>query len=320
MPPPSEAAPTYGAWLGSTTLAMMSLSRRRAARSMAAASAACESAEPSTPQTMDLSMVLLSFSPASQLAAVGAIGSRPHFCARRSSVDWRVGRRSKMGSRAHSRRRCSLGTVSVGRIEEVELCGLVNGPPTVDSAKRQCQDVRVLVADDDDTMRSLYSTLLRDVAGVSSLVDASDGLEAVRIARSSRCQIAILDFNMPRLDGVEAALRLRRERPSTRVVVHSADPAGLEKRAAGLGLAVFDKLDFERLVAWVERQAGVWRGRGPATVAALAPRQTSPVPRAATAWSAASRRSAARCATARQLGKLRCSESTAERLQQRSAD
>ena len=131
----------------------------------------------------------------------------------------------------------------------------------------------MLVADDDDTMRRLYSTLLRDVAGVSSLVDASDGLEAVRIARSSRCQIAVLDFNMPRLDGVEAALRLRRERPSTRVVVHSADPAGLEKRAAGLGLAVFDKLDFERLVAWVERQAGVWRGRGPATVAALAPRQ-----------------------------------------------
>jgi CheY-like chemotaxis protein len=133
--------------------------------------------------------------------------------------------------------------------------------------------VRVLVADDDDMMRSLYSTLLRDVAGVSSLVDASDGLEAVRIACRSRCQIAVLDFNMPRLDGVEAALRLRRERPSTRVLVHSADPGGLEKRAAGLGLAVFDKLDLERLVAWVERQAGAWRGRGPATVAALAPRQ-----------------------------------------------
>ena len=132
----------------------------------------------------------------------------------------------------------------------------------------------MLVADDDDAMRSLYSTLLHDVAGVSSVVDASDGLEAVRIARSSRCQIAVLDFNMPRLDGVEAALRLRRERPSTSVVLQSADRGGLEKRAAGLGLAVFDKLDFERLVAWVERQAGaVSRGFGSATVAALAPRQ-----------------------------------------------
>jgi CheY-like chemotaxis protein len=133
--------------------------------------------------------------------------------------------------------------------------------------------VRLLVADDDDTMRSLYSALLRDVVGVSSLVVARDGLEAVRIACRSRCQIAVLDFNMPSLDGVEAALRLRRERPSIRVAVHSADPDGLEKRAAGLGLAVFDKLEFESLVAWVERQAGAWRGLGSATLAALASRR-----------------------------------------------
>jgi len=139
--------------------------------------------------------------------------------------------------------------------------------------KQTVSGARVLVADDDDAMRRLYSTLLRDVAGVSSLVDASDGLEAVRIARSSRCEIAVLDFNMPRLDGVEAALRLRRERPSTRVVLHSADPGGLEKRAAGLGFTMFDKLDLEGLVAWVEWQAGLWRGHGQATVAALAPRR-----------------------------------------------
>jgi CheY-like chemotaxis protein len=44
----------------------------------------------------------------------------------------------------------------------------------------------VLVADDDDTMRSLYSALLRDVVGVSSLVVARDALEAVRIACRSR--------------------------------------------------------------------------------------------------------------------------------------
>jgi hypothetical protein len=42
--------------MGSTTLAMMSLNPRRAARSMATPSAACESAEPSTPQMMDLSI------------------------------------------------------------------------------------------------------------------------------------------------------------------------------------------------------------------------------------------------------------------------
>jgi CheY-like chemotaxis protein len=132
---------------------------------------------------------------------------------------------------------------------------------------------RVLVADDDEAVRSLYVALLREVAGISSLVDASDGHEAVLIARRRRCRIAILDFNMPRLDGVEAALLLRRDCPSTRVAVQSSDPDGLKERAAGLGLAVFDKLDVESLLAWVERQAAVWNGLGSTTVAALAPRR-----------------------------------------------
>jgi CheY-like chemotaxis protein len=136
-------------------------------------------------------------------------------------------------------------------------------------------EVRVLVADDDDTVRGLYMTLLRDVLAISSLVDASDGHEAVRIARRSRCHIAILDFNMPRLDGVDAALLLRRDRPSIRVAVHSSDPDSLRERAraAGLELALFDKLDFEHLLAWVEQQARALHGLGSATVAALAPRR-----------------------------------------------
>jgi hypothetical protein len=66
---------------------------------------------------------------------------------------------------------------------------------------------------------------------------------------------------------------LRRDCPSTRVAVQSSDPDGLKERAAGLGLAVFDKLDVESLLAWVERQAGVWNGLGSTTVAALAPRR-----------------------------------------------
>jgi CheY-like chemotaxis protein len=129
----------------------------------------------------------------------------------------------------------------------------------------------VLVADDDETVRSVYMALLLDVAGVSSFVDASNGEEAVLIARRLCCHIAILDFNMPQLDGVAAALLLRRLSPSTRVAVHSADPDSLEERAAGLGLALFDKLDFERLLDWVGREAEAWLGS--TNVAAFAPRR-----------------------------------------------
>jgi CheY-like chemotaxis protein len=141
------------------------------------------------------------------------------------------------------------------------------------SRERAEPRVRVLIADDNDTLRMLYMRLFGGVAGVSSLVAAEDGHDAVLIARRLRCQIAILDFNMPRLDGVDAALLLRRERPATRVAVQSSDPDSLEARATGLGLALFDKLEFERVLAWVALEVAAWAGRGPTTVAQLAPRR-----------------------------------------------
>jgi hypothetical protein len=65
----------------------------------------------------------------------------------------------------------------------------------------------------------------------------------------------VLDLNMPRLDGVEAALRLCSLEPSPRIALHSSDPELLRQRAAGLEFPLFDKADFERLLEWVERQA-----------------------------------------------------------------
>jgi hypothetical protein len=86
---------------------------------------------------------------------------------------------------------------------------------------------------------------------------------------------------------------LRRDCPSTRVAVQSSDPDGLKERAAGLGLAVFDKLDVESLLAWVERQAAVWNGLGSTTVAALAPRRDVSCSHVVTASLVASRPNAA---------------------------
>ena len=146
---------------------------------------------------------------------------------------------------------------------------------SVDGGQRgsEVPGLRVLVADDDATVRSLYMNLLGDVPGISSVVDASDGYDAVLVARRLRCDIAVLDFNMPRVDGVDGALVLRRDFPSLRVAVHSADPYALEERAAGFGLALFDKLDLDRMLAWVERQTVDLNGLGSTPVAALAPRR-----------------------------------------------
>lgn len=66
--------------------------------------------------------------------------------------------------------------------------------------------IRLLVADDDDGVRSLFAALLRVATRVAPMIEARDGIEAVELGRAHRPQVAILDLKMPRLDGVTAAL------------------------------------------------------------------------------------------------------------------
>jgi len=118
--------------------------------------------------------------------------------------------------------------------------------------------VRVLVADDDESQRILYGSLVLGLPGVTSVVAAQDGVEAVRVAGALALHVAILDLNMPRLDGVEAALRLSATQPSLRIALHSSDPDELRQRAHGLGLPLFGKLEVDRLAEWVEDEAMRW--------------------------------------------------------------
>jgi CheY-like chemotaxis protein len=91
-------------------------------------------------------------------------------------------------------------------------------------APRGATGIRVLVADDDDRVRSLFAALLRRAEGVSSVLEVTDGADAVRAAQEAGVRVAVLDLNMPRVDGLEAALRLVALQPSMRIALHSSDP------------------------------------------------------------------------------------------------
>jgi CheY-like chemotaxis protein len=119
--------------------------------------------------------------------------------------------------------------------------------------------VRVLVADDDKGVRAHFISLLGDVNGIAATLEAADGAEAVQVGLQLRPEIAVLDLNMPRLSGVEAAQTLVALQPSMRIALHSSDPKGLRERAGGLGFPLFDKFECERLVHWLEAQARTCR-------------------------------------------------------------
>ena len=69
----------------------------------------------------------------------------------------------------------------------------------------------VLTVEDDPIVRDDLRTLLEQ-EGFEVLAGARDGVEAVELAREHRPDVILLDLSLPRLDGVEAALRIREER------------------------------------------------------------------------------------------------------------
>jgi CheY-like chemotaxis protein len=71
----------------------------------------------------------------------------------------------------------------------------------------------ILIVDDDAMIRKLITTTLQDVAGYS-LREAADGMAAIEAALEERPEIVFLDYDMPRLNGIETCRRLRSD-PAT---------------------------------------------------------------------------------------------------------
>jgi DNA-binding NarL/FixJ family response regulator len=98
---------------------------------------------------------------------------------------------------------------------------------------------RVLVADDDEAVRTVLSQVLTD-EGIDVVGLACDGREAVALALELRPDAVLLDIRMPELGGLEAAQQIRAADPSMRLVMLSAyDDATLQQEAKLVGASRF---------------------------------------------------------------------------------
>ncbi|MFJ8933114.1 MULTISPECIES: response regulator transcription factor [unclassified Streptomyces] len=100
--------------------------------------------------------------------------------------------------------------------------------------------IRLLLADDQDLIRSALSALLdlEDDFEVVAAVDRGD--KVVAAARAHRPDVALLDIEMPGSDGLEAAAQLAEQVPECRVVVLTTfGRAGYLRRAMAAGALGF---------------------------------------------------------------------------------
>lgn len=67
---------------------------------------------------------------------------------------------------------------------------------------------RVLLADDQEIVRTGLRTILDAQPGITVVAEAADGREAVRLARAHRPDVCLLDVRMPVLDGIAATREL----------------------------------------------------------------------------------------------------------------
>lgn len=78
--------------------------------------------------------------------------------------------------------------------------------------------MNVLLADDHAMFRQSLRALL-EREGLRIVAEAGDGREAVRLAAKLRPRVAVLDFSMPLLNGIETARQIRKRAPETAIIL-----------------------------------------------------------------------------------------------------
>ena len=120
--------------------------------------------------------------------------------------------------------------------------------------------IRLLLADDQSLIRSALAALLALEPDFEVVADVGRGDEVVAAARAHRPDVALVDIEMPGLDGLAAAAALAREVPDCKVIILTTfGRAGYLRRAMESGAKGFIVKDVpsEQLADAVRR---VWKG------------------------------------------------------------
>ncbi len=99
--------------------------------------------------------------------------------------------------------------------------------------------IRVLIADDEDMIRTALAALLRLEPDLDVVAECASGAEALAVAERARPDVCLLDLEMPGIDGIDTAARLARTVPTRCLVVTRHARPGVLRRALQAGVDGF---------------------------------------------------------------------------------
>ena len=104
----------------------------------------------------------------------------------------------------------------------------------------RARPVRVLIADDEPLFVETVQALLQDDDRVEVVGTAGNGQDAVDLATALGPDLTLMDISMPVLDGIEAARRIRLERPTACILILPGSSISADvDRARQAGVAGF---------------------------------------------------------------------------------
>ena len=113
--------------------------------------------------------------------------------------------------------------------------------------------IRILVVDDFAPWRRLVPTMLRNNPELVIVCEVSDGFEAVQKAQELQPDLILLDIRLPKLNGIEAARRIRNLAPKSKILFvsenYSAELATEALRSGGSGYVIKSDAGSELLAA-----------------------------------------------------------------------
>jgi two-component system response regulator NreC len=115
--------------------------------------------------------------------------------------------------------------------------------------------LRILLADDHDVMRQGTRALIERQPGWEVCGLASTGREAVAQANELKPDIVVMDMSMPELNGLDAAVLIKKQRPDIEVVMFTAyeeDDLVRDAFEAGIKSVIFKSEAYECLVEAIQ--------------------------------------------------------------------